>query len=65
MPGTSVGGRKSAATNKQRDPDHYLKIGHKGGKATVAKGFSMASPEQRSEAGRKGGQTARKSKKSP
>lgn len=60
MPGTTAGSTKAAETNKQRDPDHYKKIGRQGGVAKVPKGYSMADPETRIENGRAGGKKARK-----
>lgn len=59
MPGTKAGAAKAAATNKKRDPRHYEGVGRKGGVAKVPKGFSMASPEQRSEWGKLGGVSQR------
>lgn len=55
MPGTKSGALHAAETNKKRDPDHYKKLGQKGGKARVAKGYSMAEEEVRVKMGRLGG----------
>lgn len=60
MPGTKTGALHAAETNKKRDPDHYRRLGQKGGKAKVAKGYSMADPETRIELGRQGGLTGGK-----
>ena len=62
MPGTKDGARKAAITNKQRDPDHYKKIGHRGGSAKVAKGFSMADGPTRIKLGAAGGRASRRVK---
>jgi general stress protein YciG len=48
--------RKTGDTIKQRyGEDFFQKIGAKGGKVKVTKGFGAATPEQRREWGRKGG----------
>lgn len=64
MPGTKAGAAKAAATNKKKNPKHYEGVGHKGGVAKVPKGFSMATPEQRSQWGKQGGETQRLKRKS-
>lgn len=61
--GNRIGGLKTAETNKKRDPDHYHKIGRLGGLKSRGGGFAAMTPEQRSEAGRKGGANSRKGKK--
>lgn len=54
--GTKIGGLKTAAILKERDPDYYKKIGQLGGsKSHPNKGFASLTPKQRSAAGRKGG----------
>lgn len=65
MPGTSSGARKAAVTNKERDKDHYQKVGGKGGKKKVPKGMSFATPEMRRQWGRKGGMTLRVKRQDP
>ena len=62
MPGTKAGAQKAALTNKQRDPHHYEKIGHRGGSAKVAKGFSMADKTTRIKLGAAGGRAPRRVK---
>ena len=48
--------RKTGVTIKERHgEDFFQRIGSKGGKAKVTKGFGIATPEQRREWGRKGG----------
>jgi hypothetical protein len=60
MSGTVSGGRKAAATNKQRYGDSFYRImGRKGGTISRGGGFA-ANPELASEAGRKGGQASRR-----
>jgi uncharacterized protein len=62
MPGTVVGGRKAAATNKTRHgKDFYARIGAKGGKLGHTGGFA-ANRELAREAGRKGGMISRRRK---
>jgi general stress protein YciG len=62
MAGTKVGGRKAAATNKQRyGLMFYEQIGRKGGTISRGGGFA-ASPELAREAGRKGGKASRRTK---
>ena len=58
--GTRIGGLKAREANLKKNPNHYKEIGGKGGKKTKdelksPKGFGAATPEQRSEWGRKGG----------
>jgi uncharacterized protein len=62
MAGTQLGGRKAAATNKQRyGLNFYEQIGRKGGKISRGGGFAM-NRELAVEAGRKGGKASRRSK---
>ena len=59
---THEGGMKAAQTIKDRyGNDHFKKIGHLGGSAPYSgkRGFASMTPEQRIEAGRKGGQVSR------
>lgn len=63
MPGTTTGGKNAAITNKKKyGEDFYKKIGAKGGAKSRGGGFAAATPEQRSEWGRKGGLKSRKNK---
>lgn len=63
MAGTVAGGKKTAATNKMRyGMDFYRLIGHKGGKVSRGGGFA-ANRELATEAGRRGGQASRRTKK--
>lgn len=63
MPATREGGIKAAETNKKRyGKDFYKRIGAIGGKISRDGGFAAATPEQRSEWGRKGGLKSRKNK---
>lgn len=56
MAGNTAGGKKAAATNKERyGDDWYSKIGRIGGQNGHTGGFAAMSPEKRREAGRKGG----------
>lgn len=56
MAGTKAGGKRAAATNKEKyGDDFYANIGRKGGKKCGAKGFALMDPEKRSAAGKKGG----------
>lgn len=64
MAGTVEGGAKAATTNKSKyGQNFYSLIGRTGGKKKVPKGFSMMTPEQRSQAGRKGGTISKRTKK--
>jgi general stress protein YciG len=64
MAGTRNGGRKAAATNKQRyGLSFYESIGRKGGKISRGGGFA-ADHELAVAAGRKGGKSSRKPKPS-
>jgi general stress protein YciG len=63
MSGTQRGGRKAAATNKQRyGEDFYTLIGQKGGKISRGGGFAM-NRDLAIEAGRKGGKASRRTKR--
>lgn len=63
MAGTKEGGRKAAATNKQRyGMAFYESIGRSGGKISRGGGFAK-NPTLAREAGRKGGQASRRRKK--
>ena len=53
--------RRTGVTIKERHgEDYYRIIGAKGGQARVTKGFGSATPEQRREWGRQGGQAKSK-----
>lgn len=55
MPGTKAGAKKIVATLTARDPDHFAKIGSKGGRVSNPnKGFG-ANRELASRAGKMGG----------
>lgn len=59
MSGTLQGGKKAAATNKNRyGSDWYAKIGRMGGKNGHTGGFASMTPEKIKAAGRKGGLTS-------
>jgi general stress protein YciG len=65
MAGTRLGGRKAAATNKQRyGANFYESIGRLGGAVSRGGGFAK-NPDLAREAGRKGGQASRRRKSSP
>lgn len=65
MAGTREGGLKAAATLKaKKGKDFYVRIGRKGGKAEVAKGFST-NRTIASLAGSKGGRISRSSPRKP
>lgn len=59
MSGTAAGGQKTSAKILARDPDHYKKIGAKGGRNGKTGGFA-ANPELAREAGRLGGLKSRR-----
>lgn len=62
MAGTQAGGRKAAATNKQRyGLNFYEQIGRKGGKISRGGGFAM-NRDLAVEAGRKGGKASHRTK---
>lgn len=62
MAGTQAGGRKAAATNKQRyGLQFYPQIGRKGGLISRGGGFAT-NLELAKEAGRKGGKASRRPK---
>lgn len=55
MSGTKLGGLKARATTLEKHGiDFYNKIGAKGGRAKVPKGFALMDKEKVAEAGRKG-----------
>jgi uncharacterized protein len=59
MAGTKLGGKKAAATNKQRyGLSFYESIGRKGGQISRGGGFAM-NRELAVEAGRRGGRARR------
>lgn len=61
MAGTRKGGLKCAETNRERyGEDYYTEMGRKGGRWKGKKGFALMTPEQRSAAGRKGGQISKR-----
>lgn len=63
MAGSVTGGKKTAKTNIEKyGPNYYKKVGRLGGIRRVPKGFAMMTPEQRAEAGRKGGTISRRKK---
>ena len=65
MSGTKAGGAKARETNKERyGKSYYENLGKLGGKIkNPKKGFGSKTPEERQEAGRKGGLNSRKGKK--
>lgn len=64
MAGTAAGGKKAAATNKERHgAGFYARIGAKGGRLGTTGGFA-ANPELARIAGAKGGRKSRRTKKS-
>lgn len=65
MAGTRIGGLKAAAKNKAKNPNFYKRIGAIGGRNSNTGGFAAATPEQRSEWGRKGGLKSRRVAKVP
>lgn len=65
MPGNKIGGKKAAATNKERyGEDYYVRMGAKGGKAPnkSPKGFA-ANRELARTAGAKGGRISKRTKR--
>jgi general stress protein YciG len=63
MAGTKAGGRKAAATNKQKyGAEFYAKIGAEGGKKGHTGGF-FANRELARIAGARGGRISRRTKK--
>lgn len=62
MAGTVEGGRKAAAKILARDPNHYAKIGAKGGRNGNTGGFA-ANPELARRAGAIGGRKSKLPKK--
>lgn len=62
MAGTKEGGRKAAASNLARDPQHYAKIGAKGGRNGHTGGFAANRALARI-AGAKGGKISRRGTK--
>lgn len=63
MGGTIAGGKKASVTNKEKyGEDFYRRIAAIGGRAKVPKGFALMTPEQRSEAGTKGGTVSKRRK---
>lgn len=65
MSATIAGGKKAAISNKERyGEDFYSKIGKKGGSTptTKPKGYAAMTPEQRREAGKKGGSVSKRGK---
>ncbi len=64
MAGTQKGGRKAAATNKQRyGMNFYEQIGRRGGQVSRGGGFAK-DPELARVAGAKGGRASRRTKSS-
>lgn len=61
MSGNKAGGKTTAKKLLARDPDHYRKIGSKGGKAGHTGGF-YDNRELASIAGKKGGLASKRSK---
>ena len=61
MSGTTAGGKKAAATNREKHgKDFYANIGRKGGKAGHTGGFCSMTHEQRVAYGRIGGAKSRR-----
>jgi general stress protein YciG len=61
MSGTPDGGKQTALTNKQKDPDFYKKIGALGGAVPHPETRPWGrDPEAAREAGRKGGSMSRR-----
>lgn len=67
MSGKKAGGLKAAQTNKKRDPDFYKRIGKIGGQNGGTGGFYYMKvngmSDKIAEAGRKGGQISKRTKK--
>lgn len=62
MAGTKEGGKRAAATNKDKyGDDFYARIGAKGGRNGHTGGFA-ANPELAREAGAKGGKISKRGK---
>jgi len=61
MPGTRIGGLKTAAKNKAKNPNFYSEIGKIGGQNGNTGGFA-ANPELARIAGAKGGRRSRRAK---
>lgn len=60
MPGSKIGGLKTAKRNKERyGDDYYHRIGSKGGRARGPKGFAL-NPDLARKAGAKGGRRSRR-----
>jgi general stress protein YciG len=65
MAGNRAGGLKTREKNLARNPDYYREMGRMGGSVKGTQGgFASMTPEQRSEAGRKGGTISRRGKSS-
>ena len=63
MAGNAIGGKKAAATSKERHgADYFARIGAKGGSRTGKKGFALDIERARA-AGRKGGLISKRGKK--
>lgn len=61
MSGTPQGGHKAKLSNMARDPDHYKRIGSKGGsKKGVKKGFALMTYKQRAAHGSRGGKLSKR-----
>lgn len=61
MAGTIMGGKHAAETNRKLyGDDFYSRIGKIGGKKGRTGGFAAATPEERSEWGRKGGKKSKR-----
>lgn len=62
MAGTREGGIAAAKKNQEREPNFYQRIGRKGGKVKVSKGFGTNSELART-AGAKGGRISKRGSK--
>lgn len=71
MTATPEGNKKAAETKLKNDPDYFKKLGVMGNEGYLKKkalgihkprGMAAATPQQRSEWGRKGGAASRKTK---